>query len=359
VLVVGIIVAVMVALLATVLLTRRVTHDDVHSVEGYHRSLHTLEEINAHPTVPGVDADSASGARVGVRTRPVAYPESAVRLAGTSTVRVTDAPAVIDPAPVIVPPVPLPSVPGADPTGPVTFDDDAPAPVTTPSSAGPPGSSGVPPSPGSPPSSGVPPSPGSPPSSEAGHHRDKAMSSINHRPRRLAAPAVAVACVGVLIVVLLVTGSHRVTPPHHHGTVTATRHPSGHAAKPPRSKVTTTGSSTPPTPTTQPPAVSAPLSSTASSATYRVSQTDFTLGLTATSGACWVDATNSTTGSPYFVGTLEPGQQQTVAASGPVTVVLGAPGALAASVNGTTVQLPTGFSTPFTMSFAANVPPSA
>src|SRR5471032_2226535 len=114
----------MVVLLTAALLTRRVSHDDVHSVEGYHRSLHTLEEINAHPSVSGAAAGAGSRA-----TAVSAYPESAVRLAGTSTVRVTDAP------PASVPPVPLPLVslppfpPGADPDLPVTFDDDAHAAV--------------------------------------------------------------------------------------------------------------------------------------------------------------------------------------------------------------------------------------
>jgi hypothetical protein len=369
VLVVGIIVAVMVALLAAVLLTRRASHDDVHSVEGYHRSLHTLEVINAHPAVSGAEAESDSGLHG--RARP-AHAESSLRRAGTATVRVTDAPPASDIAPpVTVPPVnvppasvplvTLPLPPGADPNRPMTFDDATPAPVATPPS---PGSTSLSASSSRPGSIALPAPTGPPAPPEAGHHRDKAMSSINHRPRRLAAPAAAIGGVGVLIVVLLVTGSHHVAPPRHHGSTATTRHSDSKggthsSSTSPGTKVTTTPSSVPPpTPTTQPPAVSPPQSSTASSATYEVARTNFALVLSATSGACWVDATNSTTGTPYFVGTLEPGREQTFTANSPVTVVLGAPTALVASVDGTTVQLPSGYSTPFTMSFAA-APPAA
>jgi Domain of unknown function (DUF4115) len=327
VLIVGIIVAVMVVLLTAALLTRRVSHDDVHSVEGYHRSLHTLEEINAHPSVSSGAVAAAAGSRV-----KAAYPESAVRLAGTSTVRVTDAP------PPSVPPVPLP--PGADPDLPVTFEDDA--------------------------HSAVPVAP------RAARRRDKAMSSINHRPRRLAGPAVAVACVAVLVVVLLVTGSHTVAPPHRHAPASTTGHGSRSGSRsgshggshsgsgsPHRAKSTSTPPSTPTTtPSTQPPTVSQPQSSSASAATYQVANADFSVALSATSGPCWIDATNATTGAPYFVGTLTLGQQHSFAATGPVTLVVGAPNVLAASVDGTPVQLPSGFTTPFTMNFVPMVPPA-
>ena len=71
-----IVAAVVVTALVVTLLTRRVAHDDVHSVEGYHRSLHTLESINAHPTI------SEGGELSGLGEKS-AYPESAVRVAGS------------------------------------------------------------------------------------------------------------------------------------------------------------------------------------------------------------------------------------------------------------------------------------
>ena len=175
----GIVAAVVVVVIGVALLTRRVAHDDVHSVEGYHRSLHTLETINAHPTISTGDELSGQGAKS-------AYPESAVRVASPSTVRASGARGSVAP----VPPVPIP--PLADRDSPISFDDEAhPHPPPPP-----------------------PPAP----------HRDKAMTSINHRPRRLAAPATAVAVVLVLIVVLLLTGSHSVPPSRTHSTDKSSGH---------------------------------------------------------------------------------------------------------------------------------------
>jgi len=304
VLIEGIVVAVVVAALAAAFFTRRLSHDDEHSVDGYHRSLHTLEHINEHPTVSSVDAGSGHGVKA-------AYPESAVRLAGTPTVRVTD---LRVPS---VPPVPPPST--VDPDVAVSFDD-----------AGPPS--------------------GNPPPVVAS--RDKAMSSINHRPRRLAAPALAVAAVIVLIIVLLVTGSHTVPPVHHHSVPPAGGRSNSSGPKSHRTKEAETTS------TTQPPPVSLPQASTSRGATYEVSDRDFTLALSATSGACWVDATSTASGSTLFTGTLQAGERQAFEATGPVTLIIGAQTVLVASVDGITVALPSGFQTPFTMSFVTADPPT-
>lgn len=294
----GIVAAVVVTALAVTLLTRRVTHDDVHSVEGYHRSLHTLEGINAHPTISG-------GAEHSVQGENSAYPESAVRVAGTPAVRVTGGRGSVPP----VPPPPL-----ADAVNPVTFDDAAQAPA--------------------------PPPPSEP------RNRDKAMTSINRRPRRLAAPAMAVAGVLVLIVVLLLTGSHAVPPGHSHSGPNNGHHNSTKSKPPKKSSVSTTS-------TTPPPAVSSPQAATPQSATYTVADSTFTVDLTATSGACWVDATSSATGTTLFSGTLAAGSGQSFSATGPVTVIIGAPNVLNATVDGGAVVLPPGFQTPFTMSFVA------
>ncbi len=296
----GIVAAVVVAVIGVALLTRRVAHDDVHSVEGYHRSLHTLETINAHPTISVGDAISDQGARS-------AYPESAVRVASPSAVRATGPPGSMAP----VPPVPIP--PLADRDTPMTFDDEAhPHPQPPP-----------------------PPAP----------HRDKAMISINHRPRRLAGPATAVAVVLVLIVVLLLTGSHSVPPSRTHSTDKSSGHNSSTAATPPEKKATTTTSTLPP------PTVSSPQAATAQSATYDVAASTYTVTFTTTSGACWVDATSTATGATLFSGTLAAGMQHSFSATGPVTVIVGAPTVLKATVDGEAVVLPAGFQTPFTISF--------
>ena len=298
----GIVAAVVVTVGAVALLTRRVAHDDVHSVEGYHRSLHTLESINVHPVISGGDESSGEGARS-------AYPESAVGVASPSTRRVMDLRGS-------VPPVPLP--PLADRDTPMTFDDAA--------------------------------HPLSPPAPPRPVRRDKAMTSINHRPRRLAAPATAVAVVLVLVVVLLLTGSHSVPPGGTHSSDKTSGHNRSTAPKPSKPKATTT-TSTPPAPT-----VSSPQAATAQSATYDVADTTFTVTLTATSGACWVDATSSATGTTLFSGTLAAGVQYSFSATGPVTLIVGAPTVLHATVDGDAVVLPPGFQTPFTMSFVTTAP---
>ena len=295
-----IVAAVMVTALAATLLTRRVAHDDVHSVEGYHRSLHTLESINAHPTISG------DGELSGLSEKS-AHAESAVRVAGTRTVRVTGAGGSVPP----VPPPPL-----ADPDN-LTFDDAEQPPAPPP-----------------------PPEP---------RNRDKAMTSINRRPRRLAAPAMAVAGVLVLVVVLLLTGSHTVPPSRTRSTDTNSGHhrstkPQSPKKKPPKRSASTTA-------TTPPPTVSSPQAPTPQSATYDVAGTTFTMTLMATSGSCWVDATSSATGTTLFSGTLAAGAQRSFSATGPVTLIVGAPTVLHATVDGDAVVLPPGFQTPFTMSF--------
>jgi hypothetical protein len=97
--------------------------------------------------------------------------------------------------------------------------------------------------------------------------------------------------------------------------------------------------------------VSSPQAASAQSATYDVADTTFTVTLTATSGACWVDATSSATGTTLFSGTLAAGVQHSFSATGPVTLIVGAPTVLHATVDGDAVVLPPGFQTPFTMSF--------
>jgi hypothetical protein len=293
-LVVGILLVVVVAALAAAIFSRRRSHDDEHSVEGYHRQLHTLEAIGVHVVDPDHEHPSGESAQ------PV-FPESAVRVAGTPIVRVTE------PKPLFVPPVAPPPVP--DPNAPVKFDDAA--------------------------SSTFPLAPGSE------RRKDRAMSAMNRRPRRLAAPALAVAAVTLLIVVLLVTGSHKVPPVHHQATST-----SEHSGTRKRAHVhesTTT--------TTAPPIVSLPTATSTHAATYRVGSSAFTLVLGATSGPCWVDAVNTDTNATLFTAVLTPGEQHSIAATGPVTLEVGAPTSFAGTVDGTAFVLPYGFQTPFTLQF--------
>ncbi len=277
--------------LAAAFLLRRRSHDDVHSVEHYHRQLHTLEEMRAHLPAAGPQNGNDEGA----------FPASAFKVSGTSAVRLTE------PGLTPVPPVPPPPV--ANPSEPVTFDD-AGSEVVHPTFM-----------------SGT---------------EDRVISSINNRPRRLAGPAAAVAAVAVLIVVLIVTGLHSNSPAHHaKSRATATSQP--RSGTPPRHQTTTTS--------TAPPSVSAPQAGSAHTAIYQVAATSYSLALAATTGECWIEATNTATGSVLFTATLFSGQSHTIAATGPVTVIAGAPAAFSATVDGTAVSLPSGYQAPFTLSF--------
>jgi hypothetical protein len=276
-------------------------------VEHYHRQLHTLEEIRTHPTDTATGA--ASGASAGQNgSERGSFPASAFRVSGSSTVRLTES------GRPPVPPVPPPPVP--NPADPVSFDDANPEPVPVTFMTG---------------------------------NEDRVIHSINHRPRRLGGPAAAVAAVAVLIVVLILTGLHSNSPTHHKSssaattaTTTPAHHPH-HATGHHHATVTTT--------TTAPPAVSAAAAATAHTATYTVAAPSYSLTLAATTGECWVEATNTATGAVLFTTTLLAGQSHAIAATGPVTVIAGAPGAFSATVNGAPVTLPPGNQAPFTLLF--------
>ena len=339
----GIVAAVVVAGVVVGALLRQRSHDDAHSVAHYHRRLHTLEEMRAHPAGEGLREGASAGAAAaaaaggvangngsaagdehangangsgtpdvveapgeqmaGERAAGVPHSANAVRLSGSPTVRLTDA----DHAP----PPPTPPPPIASLSKPLHVDDHGPGSMPGTFMSG----------------------------------NDRAMDSINHRPRRFGGPLAAIAAVAVLIVVLIVTGMHTTTPTSSHSG----EH-SGPAA--PHPSVTSTTVQQPPaTSTTVSPLVSAPSSASANGATYTVGVATYALALSATSGPCWVQVTDTPTGAVLFSTTLYGGQSHTVNATGPVTVVAGAPSAFSATVNGAPVTLPAGYQTPFTLTF--------
>lgn len=312
-----IIVVVVVASLLGAILLRRRSRDDVHSVEGYHRQIHTLEVINEHPAGSEVRRGS-------VEAPKHAYPGSTVRLTDSTTVRLTPPPPETVPGPAVPPVIPTPRgkrtaegeraaeavqtaedmrAPEGQSDDTVVFDDGHP---TTPEH--------------------VP-----------AWTQDRAIGTMNRRPRQLAAPALALAAVTGLIVVLLVFGAHTTTPRHHHAAV----------VPPPRAVTTrpTVTTTVPPLPN-----VSAPQVTSASDATYEVGANSYTLVLAATSSACWIDVTGATGGS-IFSGLMTPGQHQTIPATGLVSVEVGAPASFTATVNGTAVALPATYQTPLTLHF--------
>ncbi len=285
-------VVILLGVVAAVLLLRR-SHDDLHSVEHYHRQLHTLEEIRTN--TPGDRPNGSAGE---------AFPATAFRVSGSSTVRLTESDHPV------VPPVPPPPVPKSG--EPVTFDDANPEPV---------------------------------PATFMTGNEDRVIQSINHRPRRLGGPAAAVAAVLILIVVLILTGLHSNSAKHHGKSATTATTPPTHPATGAHNAPTTTTS------TTAPPVVSAPAAASAHAATYTVAAPSYSLNLAATTGECWVDVTNTATGSVLFTTTLLSGQSQAVTATGAVTVIAGAPANFTATVNGAPVTLPPGNQAPFTLHF--------
>ncbi len=290
-------VVVVLGVIAAVLMARR-THDDEHSVEHYHRQLHTLEEIRGHPNG---DGPSRQDGEVG------AFPASAFRVSGSSTVRLTES----DKAP--IPPVPPPPV--ANPSEPLAFDDASLEPV---------------------------------PATFMTGNEDRVIHSINHRPRRLGGPAAAVAAVLVLVAVLILTGLHSDNAKHHGKAATsATSTPTTNPANTHHHHAASTTTTT----TMAPPPVSAATAATAHTATYTVAEADYALTVGATSGECWVDVTSTATGGVLFTATLQPGQSHAVATTGPVTVIAGAPAVFTATVNGAPVTLPPGNQAPFTLHF--------
>jgi Tfp pilus assembly protein PilV len=271
-------------------LIRRRAQDDVHSVEHYHRQLHTLEEMRAHPR------EEANG------KTEVAYPASTFKV--SSNVRLTEG------GPVAPPPVPPPVQAGEEP---MRFTEPEAEPL---------------------------------PSASAVRRQERTMEAINHRPRRVAAPLAAVAVVGALVVVLIVAGMHSNAPRTHGRAAATTTTAPAHAHRAAHHPATTTT-----TTTTAPPAVSAPQSTSAQGATYQVAAASYSLTVSATGGECWVQATTPD-GTVLFSNVLYAGQSHTIAATGPLTVVAGAPSSFAATVDGAPVTLPSGAQAPFTLDFA-------
>src|SRR5579872_6676420 len=200
---------------------RNRSRDDEHSVEHYHRQLHTLEEMRTH-SPSGSEGNGDNG------HDDAAYPASAFRVSGSSTVRLTE------PGHTIVPPAPPPPVKNSG--EPVLFVDTH-----------------------------VTPDPNEPSTSTfMTGVDDKAMHSINHRPKRLGA-LIAMSAVAVLIVVLVVAGMHSNTPPPKHptpGTATTATSTPPHSRHPRSGNGATTGHKTQKksavTTTTVAPVVSAP-----------------------------------------------------------------------------------------------------
>ena len=94
-----------------------------------------------------------------------------------------------------------------------------------------------------------------------------------------------------------------------------------------------------------------PVTSSTSAATYRVAGAPYTVVVSTTTGACWIEATDTTTGRVLWEGTLSPGASQSIPANDGIVLRLG--NSLAASVTegGQSVRLPPGAGDVFELTF--------
>ncbi|HLG68686.1 MAG TPA: DUF4115 domain-containing protein [Acidimicrobiales bacterium] len=187
--------------------------------------------------------------------------------------------------------------------------------------------------------------------------KDRAMAELARGRRRLAAPVLVAGAVAVLVAALTVVVTHRPgarvgsTPadarsrtPHRPATTSAAaggertasggRQGGSHASAP---------RSTPQPASTAPGAGTGPIQPTTSSATaasYPAPAASYTLTLASGNGACWWQVQSQPAGSVLWTGTLPAGQQQSVPATGAVTVVVGAPSVASLSLDGRPLVLP-------------------
>ena len=155
--------------------------------------------------------------------------------------------------------------------------------------------------------------------------------------------ALVAAAAGVVVVAGLVAGAVVALTPTHttHGGQRASRSSgSGHSAP------TTTAHTTP---TTVPPTVQ-PTAATPASATYTSPAGAYTVVLSA-SDLCWIMATDPDTGQVLWTGTMQAGQTQSLAGTGPMRVKIGAASVITMTLQGQPVALPSPFQSPFTATF--------
>ncbi|MDA8275540.1 MAG: DUF4115 domain-containing protein, partial [Actinomycetota bacterium] len=174
-----------------------------------------------------------------------------------------------------------------------------------------------------------------------------------HRSRRALPVAAAVVAV-VVVAAAALFGSgvvHRGRPTSSRTTVTTSRSNGSGGAVPARRRPSHPSSSTT---TTAPPQVT-PVSvgPGGTTASYTVPGTGPFTVTVAASAPCWIDATEASSGSVLWTGTLHAGGSQSVQSPGTLSLELGAPGATL-TVDGTPVSFPAGMHTPFVATFVAS-----
>ena len=175
-------------------------------------------------------------------------------------------------------------------------------------------------------------------SARAGQRRrERAIAQMSRRPRRLGGPLAAAAVVIAAVTGLAIAGAHS---RHPHPKAKTNTQSSSHSGSSARHKVHTRP---PPTTTTTFPTTFVASGSTSSTVTYSVPNLNYTLNLTTTSGASWVEVTNSA-GTTVVAETLPAGQHKAIPLTGDSRVILGAPGFVQVKVDSAVVVLPGGIS---------------
>ena len=175
--------------------------------------------------------------------------------------------------------------------------------------------------------------------------RRPVVAGLRAAPGRSRVPfvtaAVAVVVVAAIVVVVVVTSG----PPGHRATARSATTTVPHRPRTGAGAGHGRRSSGAPSSTADVPA-----SETAGAATYAAPGAAYTVVLRAT-GSCWVLATETTTGRVLWTGTMSGGQTQSLVATGDMALRLGAASDVSVSMDGTQVQLPAAFQSPFTITF--------
>ena len=179
--------------------------------------------------------------------------------------------------------------------------------------------------------------------------RKQAFHAMEHRQWHWRAPVVVIVVL-VVFGALAFIGSRR---SNHSTTKTSITTVAGHQTTPSHQGSTAPTTTRPPRPTTttttKPPTQLVATSTSAGGATYSVGASAYDIVVTA-SGPCWVNAIDVASGNAIFSGTLQPGANQVIHATGATNVTMGASFA-ALTANNLPVVLPTPLQIPFTATF--------
>jgi hypothetical protein len=360
---------------AALVILRRRSGGDVHSVDGYRQTLSTLQTIRSRSSsssvrVLGDPEGGPTPASAGAIRGPTGasatggFPmQPVVERSGTTSAETGD----LGPAagagwisPTARRPTTASAIDVDTPPGGLVFDDIArPIALRAPAPSNPP---------------------------RRNRRKERAISAMNRGPRRIGGPLAAGVVVLGLVVALLIVGARSPnhsasttssTTSNHAGqttattaagpatrsTATTTANAATHSTTTTHHDVTTksgaTGAPRTTTTTTTQPTQFAPVSTNSAGATYAPPAASYTLVVSTTNGRCWIEVKSMADGSVLAADTIDAGSQQSVPAQGAVSLVLGAPGVASVTLNGVPVVFPTGSYSPLTLTFSPPVQPTS